>query len=163
MAFISRIQFARISRIRVSPLLLSSSYTTSAAAGPAIAAPSRRIRWSRLLAGATALALTAHGLKTYIALRPLFSEPDKEPAAVAREKEAAATRKPRESLPGLLHWGWLFSEASERLIRDVYVAFTIVDDYMRHRSLEDWGEIHQRGADRLLKLCQARAQINHFS
>jgi hypothetical protein len=49
---------------------------------------------------------------------------------------------------------WLLSEASDRLIRDVYVAGRIVLDYLKAKDEVDWSAVHQRGADRLLALCR---------
>lgn len=57
-------------------------------------------------------------------------------------------------------WAWYLSEASDRLIRDVYTALLIMRDYAVHGpTTEDWGPLHQRGADRMLALCQVNRGV----
>ena len=141
-------------RRRLSSLTIPAA-TASAAAIPA-ATPAAAAAWRRWALRLTLGTLVgAPLLKTYLALHPILSPPQKEPAAVSSLPL---------SLGPVLHttplrWGWLLSEASDRLIRDVFVAATIVRDYVEHREQADWSEVHQRGADRLLKLCQVNRGI----
>lgn len=56
---------------------------------------------------------------------------------------------------------WVFSTASDRLIRDVYTAVMVALDYSRmpDDSRDSWQAAHTSGAKRLLKLCQTNKGI----
>jgi hypothetical protein len=126
-------------------------------AAATIAVLTRKLRRRRLLRALAALALLAPAVKVYLAVRPLRrdgGQPEKDESAVALPQES------RQELP-VVSWHWLVSEASDRLIRDVYTAAVIVLDYaaVMRAGEEDWSAVHQRGADRLLKLCQVNRGI----
>lgn len=106
-----------------------------------------RRRLLRLLKWAP-LALFAS--KVIWAMTPYWlAEPLRAPESVRKLLEKhVAERTP-------VGWTWLLHEASDRLVRDVYVAIACVVDYMRNGpKTEDWSPIHQRAADRVLKLCE---------
>lgn len=57
-------------------------------------------------------------------------------------------------------WAWLISEASDRLIRDVATAVSVVWDYYRNGpKTEDWTDIHARSAKKVLKLCETNKAV----
>jgi len=108
----------------------------------------RRRHWLRWL---LALALAAPVVKVYVALAPMLDHDL--PVKDEKVLEALTAIARREAITS--SWGWLVSQASDRLIRDVYAALVIVADYTRNGPRSDnWSDIHQRGADTLLKLCQ---------
>ena len=88
---------------------------------------------------------------------PLLSDVDKDAATIARLTSSVGltgARRPSSSL------SFLLSEASDRLIRDIYTAVVIVSKYVRAPThLEDWSSLHQFGADRLLKLCEVNRGV----
>lgn len=59
----------------------------------------------------------------------------------------------------MLWWAWLLSVGSDRLLRDVVTAALIVADYLAvsRSGVEDWTAVHQRSAERILRLCEVRA------
>lgn len=119
------------------------------------------MRWWRWVVGAL-LALPA--AKVAWALAPLLAReaaPAKEEHAVARLLAVAA---PDATAAPAVTRCWLLSEATDRLIRDVYVALAIILDYLRAGSAaadDDaaWAALHQRGADRLLALCEVNRGV----
>lgn len=117
----------------------------------------RRRRLLRLLKW---LPLALFASKVIWAMTPYWlAEPLRAPESVRKLLEKhVAERTP-------VGWGWLIHEASDRLVRDVYVAIACVVDYIRNGpKTADWSVIHQRAADRILKLCEvslwrARSQL----
>jgi aarF domain-containing kinase len=104
------------------------------------------------LLGVPAVLLTS---KVLWALAPLLgAKPLTDAELVAKLLERSRSER------SVVGWAWLISEASDRLIRDVYTAATIVSDYWRNgKGLDDWSPLHQRAADRLLKLCETNKGI----
>ena len=165
-----------MSRTRVQPLLLLRHLSTTVPILPPILISTKhdtispqqrrnsRVRlFLRVLLG---LGITLPGLKIYFAIRPLLGEasPEKDPFVLKAlsfvgkgdGKKDAASPPPR----GL---AWYISEASDRLIRDLYVAVKIVADYFftlkKDGDGTDWPALHQRGADNLLALCEVNKGV----
>ena len=108
------------------------------------------------------LLLVLPAAKVAWALAPLLARqanPAKEEDLVARLL-AAAVVDDMSGLPPAVARAWLVHEASDRLLRDAYTAGAIVVDYVRNGpKLTDWRELHQRGADRLLALCEVNRGV----
>lgn len=53
------------------------------------------------------------------------------------------------------------AQALDRLIRDVWTAVLIAADYVnaKRQGLQDWRPVHQRGADRMLRLVQVNRGV----
>jgi hypothetical protein len=148
----------------------SASATTASAKGPTpeqVALLMRKLRRRRLLRALAALAVALPALKVYLAVRPLLEDggaPQKDAAVVS-----ALSREAKQETPAV-SWHWLVSEASDRLIRDVFTAARIVMDYSRtmragatssgaEAEAAAWAAVHQRSADKLLKLCEVNRGI----
>lgn len=120
----------------------------------------KKHRLLRILGWGAALGTLASATKVYFALRPLIISGPAEKSIELISMPDFSKMTPEEAA---ITWRvWLVSEASDRLIRNVYVAAQIVQAYMRAiqtPGLEDWSAVHTASAERLLKLVQVNKGV----
>lgn len=125
----------------------------------ALEAPAKKSKKWKIIVGSVLLAVSLPMLKVYLALRPLLGQHSD--GFLPTEYLQLSMPNQRAESASVTWKMWLASEASDRLIRDVYIAAKIIREYwlISKSGQADWSGTHQAAADLVLQLCKVNKGI----